>query len=122
MSWIWPSSRTFCADELIEQFEDDGRQHMHAEKAQVVPRAQTRHVEPELGQGWVGFLDDLVDGVDIGMLGQTPARQRAILMDQMFAGGLHGRDGTVFRGRQLDQLPRAPPGLGGEIEMVAQQQ
>ncbi len=25
------------ADELIEQFEDNGRQHMHAEKAKVVP-------------------------------------------------------------------------------------
>ena len=110
------------ADELIEQVEDERREHVHAEKAQIVARAQTRHVQPQLGQGRVGFLDDLVDGVDIGMLGQPPAGQRAILVNQMFAGGLHGRDGAVFGGGQLDQLPGAPPGLRGKIKMVSQQQ
>ena len=56
------------ADQLVEQVEDDRRQHVHAEEAEVVARAQAGHLQPQLGQGRVGLLDDLVDGVDLGML------------------------------------------------------
>ena len=79
-------------------------------------------MQPQLGQGRVRLLDDLVDDVDIGMLGEPAAGQGAVLVDQMFAGGLHGRDRAILGGGQLDQLARAPPGLGRDIKMVAQQQ
>ena len=60
-----------------------------------VPR-EARHEEPKFGQGQVGLFDDLVNRVDIGMTRLPPARQGAVLMDQMLAGGLHGRDRAVF--------------------------
>ena len=87
-----------------------------------MPARRAGHVQPQLGQGRVGLLDDLVDDVDVGMLGQPPAGERAVLVDQMFAGGLHGRDGAVLGRGQLDQLPGAPPRLRGDIKVVAQQQ
>src|SRR5262249_50261376 len=69
-----------------------------------------------------GFLDDLLDDVNLGLLGQPPARQGAVLMDQMLASSLDRRDGTVLGGRQLDQLPGTAPRLRRDVEMIAQKQ
>ena len=122
MSWIWPSSRTSSSDQVVEQVEDGRRQHVHAEEAEVMARAQAGDLEPQLGQRRVRLLDDLVDRVDVGPLGEPPAGERAVLVDQVLAGRLDGRDGAVLGGGQVDHLPGAPPGLGGEIEVIAQQQ
>ena len=90
--------------------------------ADLLARILATHMQPKFGQGRVGLFDDLVNGVDIGMIGLPPACQRPILMYQVLTGGLHGRDGAVFGGGQLDQLPGTPPRLGRQIKVVAQQQ
>ena len=98
-----------AADQVVEQLEDRGRQHVHAEEAEVMPRAEAGHLEPQLGQGRVRLLDDLVDDVDLGMLGQPAAGERPVLVDQVLAGGLHGGDGAPLGRGQLDQLAGASP-------------
>ena len=110
------------ADQVVEQLEDRGRQDVHAEEAEVVPRPKPRDVEPQLGQGRVRLLDDLLDDVDLGMLGQAPAGQGPVLMDQMLAGGLDGGNRAVLGRRQLDQLAGTTPRLRGDVEMVPQQE
>ena len=40
VSWICPSSRTSSRDQVVEQVEDRRRQHVHAEEAKVMTRAQ----------------------------------------------------------------------------------
>ena len=94
-----PQLADVVADQVVEQLEDGGREHVHAEEAEVVPGPQAGDLEPQLGQGRVRLLDDLVDDVDVGTLGQPPAGQRAVLVDQVLAGGLHGGDRAVLRGR-----------------------
>ena len=74
MSWIWPSSRTSSSDQVVEQVEDRRRQHVHAEEAEVMPRAEAGHLEPQLGERRVRLLDDLVDHVDVGPVVRAACR------------------------------------------------
>ncbi len=61
VSWIWPSSRTSSRTRSSSRSKTDGRQHVHAEEAEVMAGAQAGDLEPQLGQGRVRLLDDLVD-------------------------------------------------------------
>ena len=87
-----------------------------------MPRAKARDLEAKLGEGRVGLLDDLVDDVHVGAVVEPLAGQGPVLVDQVLAGRLHGRDRALLGGRQVDQLPRTAPRLARDIEVVAQQQ
>ena len=95
---------------------------MHAEEAEVMPRADAGYLEPELGQSRVRLLDDLVDGVDVGPVREPLAGEGAVLMDQMLAGRLHPRDRALLGCGEVEQLPGAAPRLARDVEVIAQQQ
>ena len=92
-------------DQVVEQVEDGGREHVHAEEAEVMPRAEAGDLQPQLGQGRVRLLDDLVDDVDVGPVGQPLAGEGAVLVDQVLAGRLHGRDRALLGRGEVEQLP-----------------
>src|SRR6516162_9078436 len=95
---------------------------MHTEEAKIMPRAQPGNLQLELGQGRVWFLDDLVNLVHVGAVVKPAAGERAVLVNQMLAGGLHGRDSTVFRASQVQQLTGTAALFAGNVEVVAQKE
>ncbi len=67
-----------------------------------MPGPQAGHLQSQLGQGRVRLLDDLVDAVNLGMLGDPASGESPVLVDQMFAGCLNRRDGALFGDGQVD--------------------
>ena len=66
--------------------------------------AQAGDHQALFGFGGRGLFDDGVDAVEILAAGHALAARRAVMRQQVFAGGLHRRDGAVLGFGDFDQL------------------
>ena len=91
----------------------DGRQHVHAEKAEIMPHPQTRDDQRLLGFGRRRLFDDIFHFIQVVLpLDFSPA-DRAVKGEHAFTGGLDAGDRAVLGFGDAHQLLGAaalPPG------------
>ena len=116
-----PSAAGGLGNGLAEQLHRLGRQHVHAEEAEVMPGPQSGHDQLLLGAGGRGLFQHPLDAIQTAAAGDGRAADGPVVAEHALAGGLHGGDRTVFRPGRLDQLLRASPRLPADVEVVAHQ-
>ena len=112
-------ARAQCGDLGLEQFHHGGRQHVHAEVAQVVPRPEARYDEGLLGLGGGGLFEDSFDFIEPGLLGHAPAAHRAVEGQLAFARGLDGGDGALVGRGGAHELFGTACLAAGHVEVIA---
>ena len=108
-------------DAVAQNLHDRRRQHVHAEKAQIMARPQTRHDQLLLRFRRGGFLQDFFDHVEMGPVGHAFASHGAVIRQQALPRRLHRRNGGVLRRRDVHQLLGATPLFAAQVKMIAHQ-
>ena len=78
-------------------------EYVDAEEAEIVTGADAWHEEPLFGFGGRGLLEDGIDAIEAGPLGETAACDGPEVRQEALARGLHAGDGTLCGLGQFDQ-------------------
>ncbi|MCU0777086.1 MAG: hypothetical protein MUF86_05390 [Akkermansiaceae bacterium] len=105
-----------------ECFHDRRREHVHAEEAEVISRAQAGDDEFLLGLGGGGFFDDGFHFVKALRALHAPAADRAVMRQFALVGGLHGGNRALARLRGGEELGGARLVRAADVEVVADRQ
>ena len=106
-------------EEIGEDVEDGGGEHMHAVEAEVLAASESGNDEALLGFCWCGLLENGVDAVEAGFAWDGLAADGAEVREEIFARDLNGGDGAARGCGGIDEAFCAAAGFWSDVDVIA---